>query len=747
MRVHEAAKKLDIDSKIIIDYLKGKGHAVKSHMSAITDEDYAAIKAMTEKKDVKAATAPATAHHPAEEKKHAAAAHPAHPQAPQHTASPAEIKKEKNIHADHSVKHAVPAAKPAPEPVQKPEVQTVKPVEHIEAAPAKPDVTTVIPPVPAAPVQAPAPAPEEKEVIEINHGITVGELAKKLEIKPVELIKKLIGLGVIATINQTMNEEEIHVVVSEYGKELVYKEVTGDEIFGEEAVDAPEDLKHRAPIVTIMGHVDHGKTSLLDAIRETNVAASEAGGITQKIGAYKVATSHGEIIFLDTPGHAAFTAMRARGAKVTDIVVLIVAADDGIMPQTIEAIDHAKAAGAPIIVAINKIDKDGASPDRIKQELTKYNLVTEEWGGKTQVALISAKKKTGINELLEKILLEAEMLELKTNPDTFAVGTLIEGKLDKGRGPVGTVLLQKGTLHVGDPFITNFTFGKVKAIIDDKGQRLKEAKAVMPVEILGFEDVPNAGDKFKVFENEKEMKQIASKRSTELRRLLEEKKKKKMTLEDLHKKIELGLEKKLNLIIKGDGIGSIEAISDAITKLSSETNVNINIIHKDVGDITETDVLLADASDAVIIGFFVTTLTAAKELASKEGVEIKMYHIIYEVVDAIKAAVAGMLEPEYEEIRIGEAEVRQAFKIESEETVIAGSYMRSGKTYHDCTASVIRGGKEILKEDITSLRRFKDSVKEVKEGYEFGVVIKGYKDVKDGDILIFFQEVQKVKKI
>jgi translation initiation factor IF-2 len=417
------------------------------------------------------------------------------------------------------------------------------------------------------------------------------------------------------------------------------------------------------------------------------------------------------------------------------------------MPQTIEAIDHAKAAGAPIIVAINKIDKEGAAPDRIKQELTKYNLVTEEWGGKTQVALISAKKKIGINELLEKILLEAEMLELKTNPDTFAVGTLIEGKLDKGRGPVGTVLLQKGTLHVGDPFITNFTFGKVKAIIDDKGQRLKEAKAVMPVEILGFEEVPNAGDKFKVFENEEEMKAIASKRSTELRRLLEDKKKKKMTLEDLHKKIEMGLEKKLNLIIKGDGIGALEAISDAITKLSSETNVNINIIHKDVGDITETDVLLADASDAVVIGFFVATLAAAKELAIKEGVEIKIYHIIYEVVDAIKAAVAGMLEPEYEEIRIGEAEVRQAFKIESEETVIAGSYMRSGKTYHDCAASVIRGGKEILKEDITSLKRFKDNVKEVKEGYEFGVVVKGYKDVKEGDVIIFYQEVQKVKKV
>jgi translation initiation factor IF-2 len=723
MRVHEAAKKLDIDSKLIMDYLKSKGHDVKSHMSSITDEDFEAFKSMHNKgTPAPAAEVVKEKGHTREEKKESAA--PAKP-----VELPAHAKKEEIKKTAASVTEKMPEAGPA--------VKNTAPVEAVKVPePVAPEVAASV-----AEVQV------EKEIIEINHGITVGELAKKLEIKPVELIKKLIGLGVIATINQTLNEEEIHVVVGEYGKEIKYKEVTGDDIFGAEVEDRPEDLKPRAPIVTIMGHVDHGKTSLLDAIRESNVAAKEAGGITQRIGAYRVATSHGEVIFLDTPGHAAFTAMRARGAKVTDIVVLIVAADDGIMPQTAEAIDHAKAAGAPIIVAINKIDKDGANPDRIKQELTKYNLVTEEWGGKTQVALISAKKKTGISELLEKILLEAELLELKTNTDTLAVGTLIEGKLDKGRGPVGTVLLQKGTLRVGDPFITNFTFGKVKAIIDDKGNRLKEAKAVMPVEILGFEEVPNSGDKLKVFSNEKEMKQIAGKRSTELRRLLEEKKKKKMTLEDLHKKIEMGLEKKLNIIIKGDGIGSLEAISDAISKLSAETDVNINIIHKDVGDITETDVLLADASDAVVIGFFVTANAAAKELASKEGVEIKIYHIIYEVVDAIKAAVAGLLEPEYEEVRIGDAEVRQFFNVESEGVVIAGCYMRTGKTYHDCTAVVIRGGKEVLRAEITSLKRFKDNVKEVKEGYEFGVVIKGYKEVKEGDVIVFFQEVQKVRKI
>jgi translation initiation factor IF-2 len=730
MRIYEAAKKFGVDNKEIMDFLKARGHEVKSHMGAISPEEIAAFEASRGKPAAEAAPAPVKKeeHKPAPAKSGSA-------KDSTFAKAPADRPPEKPAPA---------AAKPAPAPVKTPEQP--KPVEQAKPAeqpkPAEPAAQA-----PAAPAPVLEAKPAEKEIVEINRGITLGEFAKKLEIKPVELIKKLFGLGVMATINQALNEEEIHVVASEYGKDVRFKEVTGDDIFGEEEVDDPKHLKPRAPIVTIMGHVDHGKTSLLDAIRESNVAAKEAGGITQRIGAYKVTTSHGEIIFLDTPGHAAFTAMRARGAKVTDIVVLIVAADDGIMPQTIEAIDHAKAAGAPIIVAINKIDKDGATPDRIKQELTKYNLVTEEWGGKTQVALISAKKKTGINELLEKILLEAEMLELTTNPDTHAVGTLIEGKLDKGRGPVGTVLLQKGTLKVGDPFITNFTFGKVKAIIDDKGNRLKEAKAVMPVEILGFEEVPNSGDKLKVFENEKEMKQIASKRSTELRRLVEEKRKKKMTLEDLHKKIEMGLEKKLNLVIKGDGIGSLEAIADAITKLGSETHVNINIIHKDVGDITETDVLLADASDAVVIGFFVTVNTAAKELASKEGVEIKIYHIIYEVVDAIKAAVEGLLEPEYEEVRIGDAEVRQFFKIESEETVIAGCYMRSGKTYHDCDASVIRAGKEILKAEVTSLKRFKDNVKEVKEGYEFGVVIKGYKEVKEGDVIIFYQEVQKVKKI
>jgi translation initiation factor IF-2 len=725
MRIHEAAKKLNIESKDLIAALAKHGIEVKNHMSAITDEDFAKA-----------------------EKEFQPAVSPVKPEAAKETPAKIEAKPEvKVVVKPEAAAVHKPEIKTAPKPEvkaeAKPEIKVeIKKEELKPAAPAPQPEAIKQPEAPAAPKEPEVP----KEVIEVGHSITVSELAKKLEVKPTELIKKLFSLGMMATMNQTLNEEEIHIVVEEFGKEVLFKDVYGEDIF-EEEIDKPEDLVHRAPIVTIMGHVDHGKTSLLDAIRKSNVVAGEKGGITQKIGAYKVATSRGDVVFLDTPGHEAFTAMRARGAKSTDIVVLIVAADDGIMPQTIEAIDHAKAAGAPIIVAINKIDKEGANPEKIKQELTKYNLVTEEWGGKTQIIPISAKKGLGIAELLEAIVLEAEMLELKTNPAAKPFGVIIEGKLDKGRGPVGTLLLQKGTLKVGDSFLTNFTYGKVRALFDDKGNRIKEAKSVMPVEIVGFEDVPNAGDKFKVFDNEKEVKQIALKRSSEIRRFGEEKKKKKMTLEDLHKKIESGTEKKFNLIIKGDGIGSIEAIVDSISRITTEANISAQVIHRDVGDVTENDVLLADASNAVIIGFFVSVRPAAKELAAKEGVEIKIYHIIYEVVDAIKFAMAGLLEPEYEKVKIGEAEVRQIFKVESENMTIAGSYMRSGKGYQDSTVSVIRGGHEILASTVHSLKRFKDNVKEVKEGYECGVVINDYKEPREGDTIVFFEDIQKVRKL
>jgi translation initiation factor IF-2 len=710
MRIHEAAKKIGIESKELIAVLLRHGVDVKNHMSAITDEEFA--KAEAELK------APAAAVHNG------------------HTAAPAPQKAE--------VKPAVTA--PAPQKAEMKPAAAAPHKDEVKAVPAQPQQQVKVE-APAVQVKKEAVAEAPKEILEITRSVTVQELAVKLEIKPTELIKKLFSLGMMATMNQSLSEEEMHIIVAEYGKEVKFKDVYGDDVFAAEEPDSPESLVPRAPIVTIMGHVDHGKTSLLDAIRESNVAGGEKGGITQKIGAYKVATSRGDVVFLDTPGHEAFTAMRARGAKSTDIVVLIVAADDGIMPQTKEAIDHAKAAGAPIIVAINKIDKEGANPEKIKQELTKYNLVSEEWGGKTQIVPISAKKRIGINELLESIILEAEMLELKTNPKSKPFGVIIEGKLDRGRGPVGTLLLQKGTLKVGDSFLTNFTYGKVRALFDDKGRRIKEAKSVMPVEIVGFEEVPNAGDKFKVFDNEKEVRQIALKRSSEIRRFAEEKKRKKMTLEDLHKKIEAGAEKKLNLIIKGDGIGSIEAIVDSISRISTEENISVQVIHRDVGDITETDVLLADASDAVIIGFFVSALPAAKELAVKEGVEIKIYHIIYEVVDSIKAAMSGMLEPVYEKVKIGEAEVRQIFKVESENMTIAGCYLKSGKAYHDSSVSIIRGGREILASNVTSLKRFKDNVKEVKEGYECGIVVDNYPEPKEGDVMVFFEDVQKVRNI
>jgi len=730
MRIHELAKKYDIESKEIISILEEKGVEAKSHMSAIPDElvDFVEKKVAAHKGKI-AETEKAKPHHPAHQKeekheiKHAPEAKKA-------------VKKEETQHAEKPAepKTARPEQKPAPAPeAPAPEIKA----PAVQApAPAMP-VTPAVPAPPAVPV---------KELIEVNRGVTVGELAQRLEIKSTELIKKLMSMGVLASINQTMGEDVIQLVAEEFGKEVKFKDIYGDSIF-DEAEDKPEDMKPRAPIVTIMGHVDHGKTSLLDAVRQSDIVSKEHGGITQKIGAYRVQTKKGDIVFIDTPGHEAFTAMRARGAQATDIVILIVAADDGVMPQTVEAIDHAKAAGAPIIVAINKIDKDGAQPDRVKQELTKYNLISEEWGGKTQFVLISAKKKIGIDELLDKILLEAEMLELKTNLHKKAIGVIIEGKLDKGRGPIGTVLIQKGKIAIGDPFITNYTFGKVKALIDDKGSRLKEAGAVIPVEVLGFDEVPNAGDKFRVMESEKEVRQISERRGEDLRRMAEERKKKKITLEDLAAKIKMGAEKKLFLILKGDSQGSIGALSDSISKLSAESDINVNIIHSDVGDITESDVLLADASNAVIIGFFVAINSAAKELAKKEGVEIKIYHIIYEVVDAIKAAMEGMLEPEYEQVKIGEAEVRQIFKVVSEDKFIAGSYVKSGNAYNDSIASVYRGGYEILKGNVSSLRRFKDTVKEVKEGYECGVIIEGYREPKEGDVIVFYEERQKVKKL
>jgi translation initiation factor IF-2 len=512
-----------------------------------------------------------------------------------------------------------------------------------------------------------------------------------------------------------------------------------------EVEDKEEDLQHRAPIVTVMGHVDHGKTSLLDYVRKTNVIAGESGGITQHIGAYSVKLDNGQrIAFLDTPGHEAFTAMRARGAQVTDIAIIVIAADDDIMPQTKEAISHAQAAGVPIIFAINKIDKPDANPDKIKERLAGMNLLIEEWGGKIQSQDISAKKGIGVQELLEKVLLEAELLELKANPNKPAVGTVVEAFLDKGKGYVSTVLVQAGTLRVGDYVLAGKHHGKVRAMNDERGKSIKEAGPSTPISILGLDGAPTAGDKFSVFEEEKEAKQIASKRA-QLMREQSVRAQKHVTLAEIGRRIALGQFKELNVILKGDVDGSVEALSDSFSKLSTE-EVQINIIHKGVGAITESDVLLASASDAIIIGFNVRPIANAKMLAEKEEIDIRNYSIIYDAIDDLKDAMEGMLSPEMKEEVTGTAEVRELFKI-SKVGTIAGCMVTNGKIFRNSKIRLIREGVVIYTGELATLKRFKDDVKEVSKGYDCGMQIKNYNDLKEYDTIEAFHEVEVRKKL
>ena len=518
----------------------------------------------------------------------------------------------------------------------------------------------------------------------------------------------------------------------------------GDEI--DEIVDDPADLEPRAPIVTVMGHVDHGKTSLLDYIRSANVASGEAGGITQHVGAYEVKREDGQkVTFLDTPGHEAFTAMRARGAKVTDIAIIIIAADDNIMPQTKEAISHAQAAGVPMVFAINKIDKDGSQPERIKQELANMNLLVEEWGGSYQSQDISAKNGTGVNELLEKVLLEAEMLELKANPNRGAIGAIVEASIEKGRGYVAKVLVQNGTLKIGHPIVAGEYSGKVKAMLNEHGKRLKEAGPAQPVLVLGLDGAPQAGETFKVVESEQEARQIASKRA-QIVREQSNRATKRISLDEIGRRLALGTFKELNLIVKGDVDGSIEALSDSLIKLSIET-VQVNVIHKAVGAIAESDVLLASASDAIIVGFQVRPTLGARKLAEREGVQIKMYSIIYEAIDEIKSAIEGMLEPTKEEKVQAEVEVRETFKI-SKVGTIAGCFVRDGKINRNHHIRLVRDGivtyptKEGQHGEIDSLKRFKDDVKEVRSGMECGMSIKNFNDIKVGDIIEAYEIIE-----
>lgn len=572
----------------------------------------------------------------------------------------------------------------------------------------------------------------DSNAIIIGDTIVVGDLAKKLDIAASEVIMKLIKLGIMANINQEIKFETAEKIALDYDilLEREEKEEEAADIIIEE--DEAEDLKPRPPIVTVMGHVDHGKTSLLDSIRNTRVTDREAGGITQHIGASEVTVNGKKVVFLDTPGHEAFTEMRSRGAKVTDIAILVVAADDGIMPQTVEAINHSKAAGVPIIIAINKIDKPSANIERVRQELSEKGLLVEEWGGDVIDVPVSAKTGENIDTLLEMVLLVAEMEELKANPDRNAVGTVIESNLDKGRGPVATVIISNGTLKVGDPIVAGSSYGKVRAMINDKGKRIKKAPPSTPVEILGLNEVPNAGDQFVVLASDKAARTIAEKRKEKIRDE-QMKASSKISLEDLFEKMQHGELKELNIIVKADVQGSVEAVRQSIEKLTNE-EVSVRVIHGGVGAITESDIMLASASNAIVIGFNVRPSTGANTLVEREKVDMRTYRIIYEAIEDIEKAMKGMLDPEYVEEELGKAEIRLPFKVPNA-GMVAGSYVISGKILRNAKARLVRDGIVVYDGTIDSLRRFKDDVKEVATGYECGIGLTNFNDIKEGDII------------
>jgi translation initiation factor IF-2 len=587
-------------------------------------------------------------------------------------------------------------------------------------------------------------AAAESKTLKLTEFVTVSEVATMMDVAVTQVISACMSLGMMVTMNQRLDAETLSIVAEEFGYDVEFIKADIEESI-EEVKDDPKDLKPRAPIVTVMGHVDHGKTSLLDYIRQENVIAGESGGITQHIGAYGVELEGGQkIAFLDTPGHEAFTAMRARGAQVTDIAIIVVAADDAIMPQTKEAISHAQAAGVPIVFAINKIDKPDANPEKVKEGLAQMNLLVEDWGGKIQSHDISAKMGTGVKELLEKVLLEAELLELKANPNKLASGTVVEAYLDKGRGYVSTILVQSGTLKVGDYVLAGKNSGKVKAMQDERGNDVAEAGPATPVSILGLDGAPQAGDKFNVFEDEREAKQIASKR-TQLQREQSVRTQRHITLDEIGRRIALGDFQELNIILKGDVDGSVEALTDSFQKLSTE-EIQVNIIHKGVGAITESDVLLATASDAIIVGFNVRPVGNARMIADKEEIDIRTYSIIYAAINDLKDAMEGMLSPEVKEEITGTAEIREIFKV-SKIGSIAGCMVMNGKIFRNSGIRIIRDGVVVHTGVLESLKRFKDDVKEVSKGYDCGMQIKGYNDIQEGDVIEAFQEVEVKKKL
>ncbi|MCD8790747.1 translation initiation factor IF-2 [Staphylococcus hominis] len=587
-------------------------------------------------------------------------------------------------------------------------------------------------------------AAEPKEMpskITYEEGITVGELADKLNIESSGIIKKLFLLGIVANINQSLDEETLELIADDYGVEIEKEVVVNEEdltTYFDDEEDDPDAIE-RPAVVTIMGHVDHGKTTLLDSIRNTKVTAGEAGGITQHIGAYQIENNGKKITFLDTPGHAAFTTMRARGAQVTDITILVVAADDGVMPQTIEAINHAKEADVPTIVAVNKIDKPTANPDRVMQELTEYGLIPEDWGGDTIFVPLSALNGDGIDDLLEMIGLVAEVQELKANPDKQAVGTVIEAELDKSRGPAASLLVQNGTLHVGDSIVVGNTYGRVRAMVNDLGQRIKTAGPSTPVEITGINDVPQAGDRFVIFKDEKQARRIGEARH-EASVIQQRQESKNVSLDNLFEQMKQGEMKDLNVIIKGDVQGSVEALAASLMKIDVE-GVNVRIIHTAVGAINESDVTLANASNGIIVGFNVRPDAGAKRAAEAENVDMRLHRVIYNVIEEIESAMKGLLDPEFEEQVIGQAEVRQTFKV-SKVGTIAGSYVTEGKITRNAGVRVIRDGIVQFEGELDTLKRFKDDAKEVSQGYECGITIANFNDIKEGDIIEAFEMVE-----
>jgi len=710
IRVYELAKEMGIGSKELLDILKDLGVEAKSHASSIEDSTAKLVQeVLNSQKGAAGGSQVVTA---AVEQVKAAA-----PPAAVKEIKPTVTVATKEIRTDAYKKTGAP-------------VETVPPKTTAAADVDKPSAEAAV-------------IPEEKKPggISIPIPITLSELARKVTKNAQEIIKNMLVKGMAVTINQSLGRDEVTRISEVFGFEPDFQEMAQEDLFSEPE-DDPRLMIIRPPVVTILGHVDHGKTSLLDVIRKTNVTAHEAGGITQRIGAYTVDHNNRKIVFLDTPGHEAFTAMRARGAQITDIAILVVAADDGVMPQTIEAINHAKAAGVPIIVAINKIDKPNANPDRVKQQLSDLALIPEDWGGDTITIPVSAKDKTGLDDLLEMILLVADMQEFKANPRRKAQGVIIEAKMDKGLGPVATVLVQKGTLRVGDAVIAGTACGRVRLLINDKGERIKKASPSIPAEIIGLTEVARAGDQLVVVNDEKLARQISTDRHIITRtEKLASTGGPKTSLEDLFKQLQGQEKKELNLIVKADGQGSVEALRHSLSRITNE-EVKVNIIHGGVGPVSESDILLANASNAVIIGFNIRQDPYIKKLAESEKIDVRNYNVIYHVIEDIEAAITGMLSPVYEEVLIGRLEVRNIFKI-SKFGTIAGSYVMNGKVTRSGDVRVIRNGEVIHQGKIDSLKRFKDDAKEVQEGFECGVGIEKFPGIQVGDIIEIYQLQEK----